>query len=131
MIMSVTKHFQDEWLEADEFSPWVTRVLDDIKKAKGKVCRKSFELSNMGRGALTSHQTKSEKHKCLIKNLSAFLVMPKPKSPADNRQDSVSNKSTDVSGETNEKNKQQANLQVAANNSEKLKAEFTWTLNRI
>ena len=113
-------YFQDVWLDEDE--SWVVRVLDDNKKAKGKVCRKSFELSNIGRGALTCHQTKSEKHKCLMKNLSAFLVMLKPKSSADNRQDSVSNKSNDVSGETIEKNKQQANLQVAVNNCKKLKS---------
>ena len=69
-------------------SSWVARVLDDNKKAKCKVCRKSFELSNMGRGALTSHQTTSEKQKRLTKNLSSFLVKPKPKSSGDNRQNS-------------------------------------------
>ena len=94
-------------------------MLDDNKKAKCKVFRKSFELSNMGRGPLTSHQMESERHKCLIKNLSAILVKLKPKSSADNRQDSVSNKSNDVSGEANGKNKQQATLEVVVNNSEK------------
>ena len=85
-------------------SSWVARVLDDNKKAKCKVCRKSFELFNMGRGALTSHQTKSEKQKHPMKNLSAFLVKSKPKSSADNRrQNSVSSKSNDVSGETDKK----------------------------
>ena len=85
----------------------------------------------MGRGALTSHQTKSEKHKRLMKNLSAFLVKPKPKSSADNREDSVSNKSNDVSGETSEKYKQQATLEAVVNNSEKLKAEIIWTLKTV
>ena len=93
-------------------------MLDDIEKTKCKVCRKSFELSNMGRGALTSHQTKSEKHKCLM---SAFLVKLKPKSAADNKQDSVSYKSNDVSGETNDKSKQQATLEVVVDKSQKLK----------
>ena len=116
--MSNQTYFQDEWLEEDKFSSWVARVLDDNKKAKCKVCRKSFELSNMGRGALTNHQTKSEKHKSLMKNLSAFLVKPKLKSSADNRQDSVSNESNDVCGETNEKNKQQATLEVVVSNSD-------------
>ena len=73
----------------------------------------------------------SEKHKRGMKNLSAFLVKPKPKSSADNRQDSVSNKSNDVSGETNQKNKQQATLEVVVNNSEKLKAEIIWTLKTV
>ena len=53
-----------------------------------------------------------------MKNLSAFVVKPKLKYSADNRQDSVSNKSNDVSGETNEENKQQATLEVVVNNSE-------------
>ena len=95
-------------------------MLDDNKKAKCKVCRKSFVLSNTGRGALISHQTKSEKHKHIMNNLSAFLVQTKPKSPADNRQDFVSNKPNDISGETNAKNKQQATLEVVVHNSEKL-----------
>ena len=63
-----------------------------------------------------------------MKNLSAFVVKPKLKYSADNRQDPVSNKSNDVSGETNEKSKQQATLEIVANNSEKLKAEIIWTL---
>ena len=106
-------------------------MLDDNKKEKCKVCRKSFELSNMGRGALTSHQTKSERHKRLMKNLSAFLVKPKPKSSVDNRQDSISNKSNDVSVETNDKNKQPVTLEVVVKNSEKLKAEIVWTLKTV
>ena len=126
--MSNQTYFQDEWVEEEEFSSWVALVLYDNKKGKCKVCGKSFELSNMGRGALNSHQTKSEKHNRLIKILSAFLVKPKLKSSADNRQESVSNKSNDVGGETSEKNKQQANLEVAVNNSEKFKAEIIWTL---
>ena len=106
-------------------------MLDDNKKENCKVCRKSFELSNMGRGALTSHQTKSERHKRLMKNLSAFLVKPKPKSSVDNRQDSISNKSNDVSVETNDKNKQPVTLEVVVKNSEKLKAEIVWTLKTV
>ena len=106
-------------------------MLNDNKKAKCKVRRKSFELSNMRRGALTSHQTKSERHKRLMKNLSAFLVKPKPKSSVDNRQDSIRNKSNDVSVETNDKNKQQVTLEVVVNNSEKLKAEIVWTLKTV
>ena len=89
--MSNQTYFQNEWLEEDEFWSWVARLLDDNEKAKCKVCRKSFKLSNMGRGALTSHQTKCEKHMRLTKNLSTFLVKPKPKSAADNKRDSVNN----------------------------------------
>ena len=125
--MSNQTYFQNEWLEEDKFSSWVARGLDDNKKAKFKVCRKSFQLFNMGEG----HQTKSEKNKRLMKNLSAFLVKSKRKSWADNRQDSVSNKSDDVSGETNKKNKQQATLKVVVKNSEKLKGEINWTLKTV
>ena len=70
--MSNQTYFQNEWLEEDKFSSWVARGLDDNKK----VCRKSFQLFNMGEG----HQTKSEKNKRLMKNLSAFLVKSKRKS---------------------------------------------------
>ena len=129
--MSNQTYFQDEWLEEGEFLSWVAQMLNDNKKAKCKVYRKSFEFSNMGRGALTSHQTKSERHKHLMKNLSAFLVKPKPESSADNRQDSLSNKSNDVSCETYAKNKLQAALEIAVNNSEKLKAEIIWTLKTV
>ena len=66
-----------------------------------------------------------------MKTLSAILAKPKPKSSADNWQDSVSNKSSDVSDETNKKNKQQATLEVVVNNSEKLKAEIIWTLKTV
>ena len=69
--MSNQTYFQDEWLEEDEFSSCFALVLDDNKKAKCKVCTKSFELSDMGIGALTSHHTKSDKHKRLMKNLRA------------------------------------------------------------
>ena len=129
--MSNQTYFQDDWLEEVEFSAWLARVLDDNKKAKCKVCRKGFELSNMWRGALTSHETKSEKHRRVMKHVSAFLVKPKPKSSADNRQDSVSNKSNDLTGETSEKNKHQTTLEVVVNSSEKLKAEIIWTLKTV
>ena len=45
--MSNQAYVKYEWLEEDEFSSWVARVLDVNKKAKCKVCGKSFELSNM------------------------------------------------------------------------------------
>ena len=59
------------------------------------------------------------------------MVKLKLKSSADNRQDFVRNKSNDVSGKTNEKNKQQATLEVVVNNSGKLKAEIIWTLKTV
>ena len=72
--MNNQTYFQDEWQDEDKFSSWVAQVHDDIKKAKCEVSKKSLELSDMGRGALTSHQMKSEKYKRLIKNLSAFWL---------------------------------------------------------
>ena len=65
-----------------------------------------------------------------MNNLGAFQVQTKPKSPADNRQDFVSNKPNDISGETNAKNKQQATLEVAVHNSEKL-GDIIWTLKTV
>ena len=85
----------------------------------------------MRRGALTSHQTKNENYKRLMKHLSAFLVKPKLNSSANNRQVSVSNKSNVICGEINKKNKHQASLEVIVNNSEKFKAEIVWTLKTV
>ena len=58
------------------------------------------------------------------------MVQTKLKSPADNIQDFVSNKPDDISGETNAKNKQQATLEVAVHNSEKL-WDIIWTLKTV
>ena len=46
--------FQQNCLSAPMFKDWIQR-LENNYKASCKVCQKSIDLSNMGRGALISH----------------------------------------------------------------------------
>ena len=42
ITISNQTYFQDKWLEADEFSSWVARMLDDNKKAKVKFVERAL-----------------------------------------------------------------------------------------
>ena len=79
-MSSKQTYFQADWLLNDEFKIWLASVPEDNTKAHCKLCKKSFGLSNMGKAALISHQTKSKQHLTYMKNMSAFLTFPKPKS---------------------------------------------------
>ena len=46
--------FNHRWLEEDEFESLLASTKDE-DKARCKLCKKSIELSNMGRQALLSH----------------------------------------------------------------------------
>lgn len=62
--------FNSQWLDPDlypQFKDWLSDVPDNINQAYCKVCRKSFELSNMGIGALNSHYLKSTIHERCLK----------------------------------------------------------------
>ena len=50
---------------------WLVEVPGDNKLARCKHCKKSFNLSNMGRQALVSHGT-GQKHQSIIKSISVF-----------------------------------------------------------
>ena len=78
-MSSKQTYFQADWLLNDEFKIWLVSVPEDNTKALCKLCKKSFGLSNMGKAALISHQM-SKKHLTYMKNMSAFLTSPKPKS---------------------------------------------------
>ena len=45
-------HFDENWLTDQEIVKWVAVVKGDDTKYRCKVCRKTNELSNMGRTAL-------------------------------------------------------------------------------
>lgn len=47
--------FQDDWLSDPCFNSWLLEVPRNNKYAKCKLCNKTFELSNMGRRAVSSH----------------------------------------------------------------------------
>lgn len=60
--MSKQTVFQIDWLSDPSFSSWLTQVPLDNKVARCKLCMKTFNLSNMGRRAVSSHML-GEKHK--------------------------------------------------------------------
>ena len=101
---------------------------EDNTKTSYELFKKSFGLSNMAKAALISHQMKSKKHLTYMKNMSAFLTSPKPKSSS-GRKSSASNEAN--TSKDNEGSKQQSTLEVIVNNSDKLKAEIIWALKSV
>ena len=63
--------FSYDWLSDSEFKMLLVEVPGDNKLARCKHCKKSFNLSNMGRQALVSHGT-GQKHQNIIKSISVF-----------------------------------------------------------
>ena len=57
--------FNPLWLEEDEFRSWLYSARQN-DKTKCKLCKKEFELSNMGKQALTNHAS-GMKHKDIDK----------------------------------------------------------------
>ena len=47
--------FNDVWLNKSAFKGWLLRVEGACHKAHCIVCNKTFDVSNMGEAALTSH----------------------------------------------------------------------------
>lgn len=60
--MSKQTTFQPDWVNDPLFAPWLEKVPQNPKVAKCKICCKIFNLSNMGRRAVTSHMN-GDKHK--------------------------------------------------------------------
>ena len=53
--------FVNQWLEDDRFKIWLRKVEKDIYSAKCSIFCKTFDISNTGKSALTSH-VKGKKH---------------------------------------------------------------------
>ena len=99
-------YFQADWLLNDEFKVWLASMPEDNTKARCKLCKKSFSLSNMGKAALISHQTKSKELLTYMKN-SAVLTSPRPKFSSGHK--SSASKEANTSKD-NEESKQQSTL---------------------
>ncbi len=54
--------FNNVWLHDEKYKGWLEKD-QDPGLAKGMLCRKRFDISNMGEAALSSH-AKSVKHQC-------------------------------------------------------------------
>ena len=61
-------YFQDEWLDNDRFSKWVTKTLLKTH-ARCSICQRGFDLSTMVVSALFSHAS-GKKHKDKLTSLS-------------------------------------------------------------
>lgn len=58
--------FNDMWLQKPEYAAWLVRDRENKHHAHCNVCRRSFDISNMGEPALRSH-SKGNKHCELVK----------------------------------------------------------------
>ena len=68
--MSCKTKFNKDWLRPDffpQFSSWVEEIKGSPYQYRCNACCRVYEMSNMGQQALTSHMTKSDKHKKAIK----------------------------------------------------------------
>ena len=64
-------YFKKEWLSDSLFEKWLVKGADK-KSAKCKICQVQFNLSNMGRRAVTSHM-EGKKHVQKSKPVSCFF----------------------------------------------------------
>ena len=61
-----TSRFNIDWLNRGEYKDWLLPEDSDPTKARCKICRKTFSISNMGEKAVRSH-TKGKKHASSLK----------------------------------------------------------------
>ena len=47
--------FQNHWMNRPEFVDWLRRDSTDVFRAYCRVCQRSFDVKNMGEGAVKSH----------------------------------------------------------------------------
>lgn len=65
MSKNFKTYFQASWLQSEKFSSWL-KATTDPTKAHCVLCRKDFNLSTMGIGALHSHATSAKHEASLI-----------------------------------------------------------------
>ena len=125
--------FNPLWLEEDEFRSWLCSARQN-DKAKCKLCKKEFELSNMGRQALISHAS-GMKHKDIDKKIKAFFQPTKK--IVENKENSSSSIDIECEGKYDDSSskakassssKVQATIELVINNAEHTKAEILWLL---
>ena len=57
--------FRESWLDHPTYKSWLARVSGNSRNTRCVLCRRDFDISNMGKSALKSH-AKGEKHKQLV-----------------------------------------------------------------
>ena len=82
--------FSQDWLNDSEFEQWIT-VAPNNTQARCKLCKQTFNLSNMGRQALVSHAA-VKKHQTHAHRVISFFK------PSSTREISASEKTSATSG---------------------------------
>lgn len=85
-MSSKRSYFRAVWLDDVNFAPWLQQVKDD-SKGYCKLCKKTFDLSNMGIGAVKSHM-KSKQHQQVLKEKQSPLTQPITKFMGENSKSS-------------------------------------------
>lgn len=109
--------FSDIWLVKDKYQLWLTKDTDP-RRAKCKLCCKTFDISNMGEAALASHM-KGKKHEAAAAVASSAIPIREFMNADATK---TSSDATAVSTA-----KKQTSLDVSTKN-EVLKAEILWAL---
>ena len=72
--------FRESWLVLSEYKDWLKRDEKSESSAFCMLCKKSFNISNMGKTTLQLHAN-SERHKTIVKfcesQSSLFFIMPR------------------------------------------------------
>ena len=55
MSKGKTSRFNTDWLSREEYKNWLLPEESDNIKARCKICKRTFSLSNMGKTAVKSH----------------------------------------------------------------------------
>ena len=122
--MSSTKkndqtYFSSDWLTDPDFVQWLVLVPESTK-AKGKLYKKTFSLSNMGCQALTSHAS-GQKHVKVV-NATSVFAKPRKKSKVLTPNASKNLSHAVISNQT------QPTITNYITNSDTKKAEICWVL---
>ena len=107
-------YFNDCWLEEDAFKSQLSKAADK-KQARCRLCKKNFELSNVGKKALLSHAA-GKNHSEKDVTIKIFFKTANQKNSAKNDNGSSSNSSAHV---VNQSSKLvQPTLELITTNSE-------------
>ena len=116
-------HFHDSWKSEPDFSSWLDVVADNVHRAYGRICKKTFDVGNMGVAAVKSHM-KSKTHSSIsgsagssTQAIRSFFVDPH----------GVSSRSSDTSSSTLPSTSH-TSLDTAVVTGDVIRAEVLWTL---
>ena len=129
-------YFSACWLEEDAFKTWLSKATDK-RQARCRLCKKDFELFNMGKKALLSHaagKKHSEKYlkiKTFFKpaNQTKIAINNAEFKSAENDNRSSSNSLAHVVDQSSKL--VQPTLELVTTNIDKTKSEIIWALSCI